>query len=237
MHTKTLFSFLLNHTMQHSGVEVRTYLGMSGIGRCPLFLYRELIQGRDWTTEQKFYCELGYWKEAEILIKLAVIDGLDVSKLSVFPYAKFRQDLDELCRQRKGSNPAKPGFLGPSEEFVDFGGRFKGHSDGSWDGDLLEIKSTIAEKLPLNGMLPDQYYWQVQAYLHYGNYREAKVIYVARDTGEFRVIYVGRNDRIGEMVRQKAAMILEAVDLGQPPICECGRCRVLRAGEPVEGQG
>ena len=117
----------------------------------------------------------------------------------------------------------KPDLLGPSREFSDFGGRFMGHSDGSWDGDLLEIKSITASRFP-GGRISNGHYWQVQTYMRYGGYKRANVIYVARDTGEIRVIEVRFNSRIAELARLKAGSILEAVDRREPPECECGWC-------------
>lgn len=116
-------------------------------------------------------------------------------------------------------------LLGPSREFSDFGGRFAGHSDGEWDGDLLEIKSTTSNLLiDMNGRIPRNHFWQVQVYMFYGHYKQAQVIYVARDTGQLRVEAIRFHERTAELARLKAASILEAVDLRQPPECECGRC-------------
>jgi hypothetical protein len=117
--------------------------------------------------------------------------------------------------------------LGPSREFSDFGGRFQGHSDGEWAGDLLEIKSTMAEVLghiQQRGRIPRRHFWQVQTYMFYGRYACALVVYVARDTGDLYVAQIRRLDHIGEEARLKASAILEAVDHRQPPTCECGRC-------------
>lgn len=118
-----------------------------------------------------------------------------------------------------------PNLLGPGQEFSDFAGRFMGHSDGEWDGDLLEVKSTTEDRLP-NGRIPDQHFWQIQTYMHYGDYARAKIIYIARDTGSFRVRNIDRVHKMGELARIKAATILEAVDLRQPLACECGRCEL-----------
>lgn len=130
----------------------------------------------------------------------------------------FERDIIERLRSVDASR------LGPSREFSDFGGRFQGHSDGEWDGDLLEIKSVGSEShLPV-ARIGRRHYWQVQTYLHYGRYDECKMIYVARDTGRIRVLHIRRNYRVGEMARIKAQEILEAVDHRVAPECECGRC-------------
>lgn len=119
------------------------------------------------------------------------------------------------------------GKLGPPQAFSDFGGRFQGHSDGSWAGHLLEIKSTIDWELP-NGRVSQWHYWQVQTYMRYGGFARALMIYVARDTGRLRVLAIPRNEKIGELARLKAGEILEAVDHQQPPDCECGWCHKNR---------
>lgn len=135
-------------------------------------------------------------------------------------YLGYLFERDLLCRLAAINSK----LLRPAQEFSDFGGRFMGHTDGEWDGDLLEIKTTIAEKLP-NGRIPERHYWQLQTYMHYGDYRQAKIIYIARDTGAFVVRNIVRVHKMGELARLKAASILEAADLRQPPECECGRCK------------
>jgi hypothetical protein len=191
MQPEELGKQLLNYTVAHSGAETRGYLGMSAIGQCPHRLYREMTQGREWTTQSHLYCYVGY------LFEQSVIDRLRA-----------------LASDK----------LGDSREFSDFSGRFMGHSDGSWDGDLLEIKSITANKFPVDGHIPHNHYWQAQTYMRYGGYKRAQVVYVARDTGEMKVVEVRFNERTAELARLKAASILEAVDRREPPECECGWC-------------
>jgi hypothetical protein len=191
-----LKDLLLDWTVANSGAEERNYLGMSAIGRCPRQLYDQMVGARTWNLQGHQLCYLGYLFERDVLARLQAINA----------------DL-----------------LGGPREFSDFGGRFQGHSDGEWDGDLLEIKSTTAEtvrEIKETRRVPHDHYWQVQTYMHYGNYRRATVIYVARDRGDVYVASVPRNHRVGERARLKAATILEAVDHRQPPEGECGYCRV-----------
>lgn len=211
---------LLNWTLANSGAEHRDYLGMSAIGQCPLKLYRQLVRGREWSTRDHLYCELGYAAEQRVLMKMAALDGIDISRLPLFPYAAFRATLHQLIEERRGC-------LGPGREWSDFGGKFQGHSDGEWDGDLLEIKSVTREKLEgirASGRLPSENYQQIQCMMRYGNYRRALAVYVARDTGEQFVLQVRRNDEVGDALRLKAATILEAVEQRTPPECECNWC-------------
>ena len=230
MQPEELGKRLLNYTVANSGAEHRAYLGMSAIGQCRLALYRAMVYGRPWTTQQHLYCERGYAAEQRVLLKLAALDGLDITTLPVWPYPAFRTALDALIARRETS-----GLLGPAREYSDMGGRFLGHTDGSWDGDLLEIKSTTGYKLAqINGRIPDQNYWQVQTYLHYGRYRRALVVYLAVDTNQVKVVPVRYNENVAEMACLKAAEVLEAVDHRQPPGCDCGRCEAEQ-GENTAG--
>ena len=139
----------------------------------------------------------------------------------LFCYEGYLAERDIIERLRSLDASA----LGPSQEFSDFGGRFQGHTDGSWDGDLLEVKSVAkTEWLPTTDRIAAKHYWQVQIYMMYGRYEETKMIYKARDTGQMRVVHIKRNHRVGEMARIKAQEILEAVDHRRPPECDCGRC-------------
>lgn len=217
---------LLNWTLANSGAEHRDYLGMSAIGQCSLRLYKQMIYGREWSTSDHLYCERGYAEEQRTLMKLASLDGIDISQLPLFPYAAFRARLNELIARRQGC-------LGPDREFSDFGGRFQGHSDGSWEGDLLEIKSVTQGKLESirgSGKLPRENYQQVQCMLHYGRYQRALVIYVARDTGDQFVLTVRYSEQVGEALKLKATTILEAVDHRVAPECECGWCEAGSRG-------
>ena len=220
MEARDLKYSLLNWTYANSGIERRTYLGMSKIGHCSLRLYKEMIYGREATARDHLYCERGYAEEQRILMKLAAIDGIDIAQLPLFPYAAFRARLNELIAVRQGC-------LGPDREFSDFGGRFQGHSDGSWEGDLLEIKSVGADKfdrIRQGSRLPSENYYQVQCYLHYGGYNRALVFYINRDTGDIYTRTIYYQEHIGEMLHLKAATILEHVDYRQPPPCDCGLC-------------
>lgn len=120
--------------------------------------------------------------------------------------------------------------LGPGRQFSDFGGRFRGHSDAEWDGDLLEIKSTVSQDLDRireNKHLSVRHFWQIQTYMHYGRYARALVVYVARDTGYLYVAQIRYLEHIAERARLKASVILEAIDHKEPPDCECGHCKQI----------
>lgn len=132
---------------------------------------------------------------------------------------------NDIRTRLQGLDPAR---LGPGRAFSDFNGRFQGHTDGEWDGQLLEIKSVTASRLaPIRAAhrVPIQHYQQSQIYMHYGRYQYATLIYIARDTGVIYVTSLAYRDYLADQLKLKAATILEAVDYQSPPDCECGFCR------------
>lgn len=118
------------------------------------------------------------------------------------------------------------GLYRPASPIVLYDGLVQGHPDGEVDGDLLEIKTIESAKwLPEPSRLPNRVFFQVQAYMHYAGYGRAHVLYLARDTGEMRVIGVSHNDNIAEKINAKIARLVSAVKTGQRPACSCGYCR------------
>ncbi len=175
----------------------RDYLGMSAIGQCPRKLYNDLAKGRRRPKDRGIrYCHEGYLHERD------VIERLEAAGVPV------------LNQQR--------------ELVAGFDERFRGHIDGEVDGDLLEIKSVedydaldnIRDKGPRSRDRA-----QVQMYMRYGGYDRALIVYKVRANGELWVAWLRRNDLAGEELERKAHEVLEAVDAGEVPECECGRCR------------
>lgn len=116
--------------------------------------------------------------------------------------------------------------LGPAETVADLHGQFRGTTKGTWQGHLLEIKTSLHDKLPKAGLhLPRLHEWHVQTLLHYTGLSRATVIYVARDTGYLQVVEIRANERIAESARLKAASILEHFEAKQAPACECDYCK------------
>lgn len=106
-----------------------------------------------------------------------------------------------------------------------FDGMVQGHTDGSFDGRLVEIKSIPDEAyLPKDGKLPQRVWWQVQAYLRYTAFTEAYVIYLARDTGRLRVYEVGEDKEMGRRINNRVHALIRAIDNRVPPPCGCGKC-------------
>lgn len=194
---------LIDYTVTQSGAEDRRYLGMSHIADCSRKLYdSQTGPNRPWPLEAHLRCYAGYLWERDVKARLQAL-GLYLP--------------------------------GSERELVAmFDRRFVGHTDGeisggeSGDLHLLEIKSTHQEKLEriiADRRLPIENYQQVQVYLRHGGYSLAYVVYVTRDSGQIHVIEVRPNVRLQADLDFKARRVLAAVDAGQPPKCECGRCR------------
>lgn len=174
----------------------RNYLGMSGIGRCPRVLYDRFISPDKPTEETYKNCYLGYLWE------------------------------DETKNILEGSGIYKPDS--ERELIAPFDKRFIGHTDGETsEGNLLEIKSITAysmERIKQEGRVKRDHFAQVQAYMRYGDYQQALVVYVSRDPMEFYFISVPYVYSVGERMEQKAKMVLAAIDSKRRPACECKRC-------------
>ena len=177
--------------------EDRDYLGMSQIWKCARKLYLDMVNGRRQLQDQALRrCHEGYLHQEDVL------DRLDRAGVPV-----LEQDRE---------------LVAPFDE------RFRGHIDGEIDGDLLEIKSL--EKFPdlvqIQKQGPrDRERFQVQAYMRYGDYDRALIVYKVRADGALWVVYMTRKDGIGDRIESKARTVLEAVDRGYPPACTCGHCR------------
>lgn len=206
MNADDLKQQLLDWTVRNSGAEQRTYLGMSSISECSLELYRRMLEPRQWTMSQHLYCYNGYLFERDLKARLA---GLGL-------YAP-----------------------GSERELVaTFDARFIGHTDGALvTGEMLEIKSTHQEKLDRivsEGRIPMANFEQVQTYMRHGNYYRAFVVYVARDSGNLHVFEMRLVLAVADRLDIKAKRILRAVDEQRPPKCECRRCKIPAAFEPME---
>lgn len=176
--------------------EERDYLGMSQIWDCPLRLYRGLVYGRRPPGRTGLlYCHEGYVHQRDVLERLERA-GIVVSD-----------------QERELVAP--------------FDDRFRGHIDGVVGGRLLEIKSVNRRGFEwvMRHGARDRHVDQVQAYLRYGGWGEAAIVYKCRDDGDLWVVEVGRDEGLGDLVEEKARGVLGAVDRGEPPGCECGRCR------------
>jgi hypothetical protein len=185
--------------LEHSRFEPdRKYLGMSGISKCALRLYRECVLGRraeinDQTARR---CYRGYLFEEDAHKRLAA--------------ARI---------YRPGSE---------KEILADWDNRFRGHTDGDTpDGDLLEIKSINSEDfarvIHTHRPVP-AHFDQVQMYLRYGGYKHALIVYINTESFSEFFAEVNPDRSRQEILISKARSILAALDGGPEPLCSCGRC-------------
>lgn len=194
MHPRTL-RLALESDAVFGEFERRSYLGMSQIYRCPRVLYMSMVNGRVRPgLGGRRLCHEGLVHEADVIARLAAA-GIEVS--------------------------------GQGHEVVaGFDPRFRGHVDGLIDGEVLEIKSVsqaLFDAEVRRRALPP-HVWQVQAYLRYGGWDWGQLVYKARDSGRVWVHAVRVDMLIGAQIEEKARRVLAAVDRGEPPACECGRC-------------
>ncbi len=179
--------------------EDRHYLGMSEIGRCPLELYRKLVNGREPADAQL----VRYGNEGR-LHEQDVIERLDKMGIRVVNTQKeIVADFDSRFRGHIDGELA----LG--------------------DYDLLEVKSVKLarfERVRVFGVFEEHIY-QTQCYMRYGGYLRAFVVYKNRDTGEVAVCLVELDGELGARLEQKAREVLAAVDGRIAPACTCGWCR------------
>lgn len=204
---QTLSDQLKLYTQTHSGLEQRNYLGMSAIAHCPLQLYRDFVEGRNYDDRLYRMTYVGYLFERDLITRLI---GLGL--------------LDHFGPINDPAHPVGQEIIAP------FDSRFRGHTDGRLsDGRLLECKSVNAKRF--EGVQQErrpryEHFAQVQCYLRYGEYPSAVVIYINRDTFEHQVFEVKPIQHQQDKLEAKAKKILAAIDARIPPVCECGYCGI-----------
>lgn len=175
--------------------EDRRYLGMSQISKCPLYLYRMMVDGQERPAPQSLrYFHEGYLHEADILARMekAGVPVEGVQRELVAPWDdRLRGHID--CELDGDLVEIKSVDSDRFNSVVDRGAFFD-HMD------------------------------QCQMYMRYGGYEEALIVYKNRETGELYIYAMHRSEEIGERLERKARAVLEAVDAGEPPECTCGRC-------------
>jgi hypothetical protein len=196
---------LLSRTLTE--YEVRNYLGMSRIGKCPRTLYDELVHGRRPPSERsKRYCHEGYLHEHDIVERLARV-GVPV-----------------MNRNRE--------LVAPFDDR--FRGHIDGEVEGDLL-EVKSVNDEKFCRVMDAGALPE-HMDQVQTYLRYGGYERALLVYKCRNTGEVAVVEVARDEKRGAELEAKARAILAAVDgKGELPACTCGFCARLPDANPQAG--
>jgi hypothetical protein len=187
-----------------SGLERhRSYLGMSGIGRCARELYWRYVDGLvDMDEQHHWQSWLGYLFEGGVvkLLDNGLVVRQPVEVVADFDH-RFRGHVD---------------FVTGDGDLVEI-------KSVDWAG--FEGVRKYGPKRAHRA--------QMQMYLRHGLWSWGFLVYVARDvpwrvwTGiPFWVFEVVPEPEWGKELDDKARMILGCVDdLAGPPTCECGRCR------------
>jgi len=118
------------------------------------------------------------------------------------------------------------GIYSPGKEISIYDGLVKGHTDGEINKDLLEIATIpLTEYLPHINHIPSKKLYQSQAYMLYGHYDRALILYFARDYGVFRIFDLHRDPVMDDRIMSKVDALVEFVRAKVPPPCDCGKCR------------
>ncbi|MBN2392077.1 MAG: hypothetical protein JXR84_15225 [Anaerolineae bacterium] len=115
------------------------------------------------------------------------------------------------------------------EVVYDLEPRLRGHIDGIIGEAVLEIKSVTTQKFDLltwSGGNPfAEHVIQTQLYMRFLDYERGVIIYKDRQFGALWVCEVLPDRAAEDAMIVKAMEVLQAVDTGILPACECGRCK------------
>ena len=197
MNTQDVTNSIRNYMIDNSGFETtRSYLSISHISGCPRRAVDEYKNG--FTVNENTYrmCFAGYDQEKSIRGILEKTGILVIHGLEVI---------------------------------APFDNRLRGHVDGiSKDGDLIEIKSLSVkkwEKLLLANKAFYEHYCQCQLYMLYGKFNQTFIVYRNRETYEHKVISFDFSPAKAHELELKSRIILDAINTGNLPKCECGHCK------------
>jgi len=194
-----LEQLIMLHIRNNSGFETkRPYLGMSHLSDCPRKQYLDFMHGMAPNDIRHLGAFSGYTFE-HIELNLLVQIGI----------------IKPLLRR---------------ELVASFDPLLRGHIDAETkDGDLVEIKSVSTRKFDLvcktNRPLRE-HFEQVQAYMHFGNYRQTFIVYVCRETFQHKVFQIFYNPDVSKELEVKARLILASILSRKPPVCICGKCSI-----------
>ena len=188
---------IMQYIRSHSGFEThRPYLGMSHLGQCPRRLYDEFMFGQPADDRAHLGAFAGYSMEK---IEMELLIGAGIAKEAPW---ELECNEDPLLR---------------------------GHIDAETvDGDLLEIKSVNTRKFETvtgNKRPQKEHFEQVQAYMHFGHYRNTLIVYVCRETFQHAVFEVPYVPSVANRLIANAKKVLQAIHEQKRPECECGRCK------------
>lgn len=188
-----------------SGLEIRRYIGISNIGKCPRRAYYDIVYGQKMSDEGHRMCYTGYLHERDALARMAraEIANLDLANLEIIAPWDVRV---------RGHNDGV-----------------------TYWGDLLEVKSVSRFKFQMicdNDRPNREHVAQVQLYMRYGSWNKAWIVYICRETFEHRVFEVRYDDREAERQEARMKALVRAVDEKKPPRCECRRCGQIKGPMP-----
>lgn len=197
METNQIMTGLEKEIAKQSGLEPhRSYLGISKISDCPRRAVREYLHGMK-PNETAYRMSLAGYEHERNLLGLLV-----------------------------GAGIAKCEYI---EVVAPFDARFKGHIDAQTiDGELIEIKSVSTIKyseVVRTQRTLRKHFEQVQLYMRYGGWNYCFVVYRCRENYMHKIIRVPYISRQAEALEQRAKRMLEFIDNGKLPPCECGHCQ------------
>lgn len=186
---------IMAYIRNNSGFEPkRAYLGMSHLSECPADLYLAFQEGNTVTEASHRMAYLGY--------------AIEYIEKDILVKAGVLRSVGR-------------------EIVAEFDPRVRGHIDGETvDGDLVEIKSVSKVKydqVEATGKALRSHFGQVQAYMHFGGYKHAEIVYVCREDFRHYVVHVPYVQGVGEQIEAKARRVLAAIDSSRQPPCECRR--------------
>jgi hypothetical protein len=181
---------------EHSGLDKRRdYVGMSGIANCPRVIVDMFYKGVRTDYRDHLNAFRGY--RIEKIAKEILI----------------------------GAGIMKPNS---ERELAEFNDLVKGHTDGeSVNGELIEIKSKkkeVFDQILASNKLPYRDFMQVQAYMHFGNYKMAIVFIICPETFETHTIRITPNDGAQRKLIYTLDRVIECINNKIYPACTCGRC-------------
>jgi hypothetical protein len=93
-----------------------------------------------------------------------------------------------------------------------FDGLVLGHPDFLFDGYPADCKSILMDEwLPRDAALPRRIYWQMQAYMKYGNFTKSLVVLESRETGYIIERWLHPNLAIQSQIDAKLADVVRQI--------------------------
>ncbi|MCK4958031.1 MAG: hypothetical protein KAT00_01495 [Planctomycetes bacterium] len=222
MNAEQVQQILTENFREQSHNEVRKYLGMSSIGRCPREQYFNVVDPGLAGDRLSWYGMIGYSLEERVIERLGA-EQL-VANVSI------AEDYEHQIK----------GVLQVTRTIVaDFDSRYRGHTDHEMDdGTLIEIKTITWDgyfKRWRERRGKWDHFAQCQAYMQHGYFDHCVLIYTPRDIpwraweGDripipFLTLDVRPNRKVAKELDERAQRILRAIDDGVPPECGCGWC-------------